>query len=111
MRKFLTVAVIALTAALGSGAADAQVRIRAVINPGVMMQKGPRVHPRINPVRPKLLILPPSAAIGRAVNMMPGSKAIGVKLRGQTYVVRLKSGGTIARVGVDSVTGAASLLP
>ena len=106
MRKFITIAIIALTAALGAGAADAQVRIKAYGNPGVARLKIPRVM-----VQPKIVNLPPSAAIRAAMRMMPGAKALGVKIRGQTYIVRLKSGGTIAQIGVNSVTGAASRLP
>ena len=106
MRKFITIAIIALTAAFGAGAADAQVRIKVFANPGVARPKIPRVM-----VMPKIVKLPPSVAIRTAMKFMPGAKALGVKLRGQTYIVRLKSGGTIAQIGVNSVTGAASRLP
>ena len=109
MRKFLIIAVIALTAAFGAGAADAQVRFKVLVNPGVMAPKAPRV--RINPVRPKMVVILPSRALTIASRMMPGAKAIGVQLRGQTYIVRLKSRGTVAKIGVNSVTGAASPLP
>ena len=101
MRKYLTIAVIALTAAFGAVSADAQVRMRPVMNPGVAM-KGPRV----NPVRPKLLILPPSAALKRAMRLVPNSKPLKVVQSGQNYVVSLKSGGTITRVTVNAATGA-----
>lgn len=106
MRKFFITAIIALITALAVTGADAQVRMRPVLKPGVMMKV-----PRVNPVKPKIVVIPPSGAIGRALRIMPGSKAIGVRLKGQTYIVRLKSGGTIAQIGVNSVTGATSPLP
>jgi len=101
MRKYLTIAVIALTAAFGAVSADAQVRMRPVVKPGVMMKA-----PRVNPVKPKLLILPPSAALKRAVQMVPNAKPIKIVQKGQNYVVSLKSGGTIKRVTVNAATGA-----
>lgn len=104
MRKLLTIAVVALSAALGAvGTVDAQVRIKpnvgqTIKNPAIKM-------PRVQPVKPRLNVLPPSAAVMRAMSVVPQAKALGVKLRNQTYIVRLKSGGTIRQVGVDSVTG------
>ena len=112
MRKFLAIAVIALTAAFGAGAADAQVRIKVFTNPGIGAPRlrGPKI-PRINPVKPRIVMLAPSAAIRRALAIMPGAKPIGVRVQGQTYIVRLKSRGTVARIGVNMVTGVASPLP
>lgn len=110
MRKFVTIAVVSLLAAFGAELADAQVRIKPLLNPNVMvprMQKGPRIQP----VNPNILLLPPSAALKRAMSTNPGAKALGVKLRGETYVVRLKQGGTITQLGVNSVTGAVAPLP
>lgn len=54
--------------------------------------------------------LPPSAAVKLAVGAMPGAEPLGVKLRGDTYIVRLKQGGRIVQVEVDAVTGAVILL-
>jgi hypothetical protein len=111
MRKFIIAAVVMLSAALGAEMADAQVRIKPrmqnyggqnIIVPRV--NKMPRV-PNIQ-VKPKINILPPSAALKRAMGAMPNSKPLGLKLRNQTYIVRLKSGGTITEVGVNSQTGA-----
>ena len=112
MRKFLIIAVIALTAAFGAGAADAQVRIKMFVNPGIGAPKVPRgpKMPRINPIKPKIVMLAPSAAITRALRIMPNAKPIGVRLQGQTYIVRLKSRGTVAKIGVNAVTGVASPL-
>ena len=109
MKKFFAIAIIALTAILGSGLSEAQVRINPV-NPNVIL---PRVlkGPRIQPVVPRINMLPPSAALKRAMAMNPGAKPLGVKLRGQTYIVRLKQGGTITQLGVNPVTGAVSPLP
>lgn len=105
MRKFLIVAIVALFAVLGVETADAQVRVRPFAKPGIMVPKPPRAM-RVRPVRPRLMILPPSKAVRAAMRAVPNAKPLGVKLRGDTYVVRLKSGGTITQVGVDSVTGA-----
>ena len=104
MRKFLTMFIVALTAALGVEMADAQVRVRPYANPGIMVPKPPRAM-RVRPVRPRLMVLPPSKAVRIAMRAVPNAKPLNVKLRGDTYVVRLKSGGTITQVGVDSVTG------
>lgn len=49
--------------------------------------------------------IPPSAAVKRAMQAMPGAKPLGVKRQGGIYVVRLKQDGTIVQVGVDPVTG------
>ena len=107
MRKFITIAIIALTAALGVGAADAQVRIKAFANPSVMKLK----IPRVNPVRPKILLMLPSQALKRAMRLVPNAKPLKVTPAGQNYIVSLKSGGTIKRVTVNSATGAATVLP
>lgn len=109
MRKFLIIAVIALTAAFGAGAADAQVRIKVFVNPGVSAPKAPRL--RVNPVRPKLLIIPPSRAMRIAMRSFPNAKPLKVQQTGKNYVVSLKSGGTIKRVTVDAVTGAVTSGP
>ena len=107
MRKFITIAIIALTAALGTGAADAQVRIKAFGNPAIMKPKIPRVRP----VKPKMLLMPPSQALRGAMKLVPNAKALKVARNGQNYIVSLKSGGTIKRVTVNSATGAATVLP
>ncbi len=112
MRKFLAIAVIALTAAFGAGTADAQVRIKIMTNPGIgaIKQRGPRI-PRVNPVRPKILLIPPSRAVKLAQRAFPNTKPLKVTPSGKNYIVSLKSGGTIRRVMVDAVTGAVTSGP
>lgn len=108
MRKLLTIAVIALTAAFGAVGADAQVRTKPVYSPNVIVR--PKA-PRVKPVVPRTVLIPPSVALKHAMRLAPGAKPLGVKLRNQTYIVRFKSGNRIKQVGVNSVTGAASPLP
>ena len=50
----------------------------------------------------------PSEAVKIAVQAVPGAEALGVKLKGSVYVVRLKQGGTVIQVLVDATTGALS---
>jgi len=51
------------------------------------------------------LIIPPSAAISAAMRPIPGAKAIGVKPRGNMYIIKLKQGNTVRQVRVNGVTG------
>jgi hypothetical protein len=111
MRKFFTIAAMALAVMCGAGTAEAQVRFKPVLDPQVMVPrtlKAPRLQ---RPVKPNMILLPPSAALARALAANPGAKPLGVKLRGQTYVVRLKQGGTITQLGVNPMTGAVTPLP
>jgi hypothetical protein len=111
MRKLLAIAVIALTAAFGAGVSEAQVRVKPIVKPNVMvMPKTPKAA-RVKPVAPKVKVIPPSVAVRQALGLAPGAKPLGVKLRNETYIVRLKSGNTIKQVGVNSVTGAVSAIP
>ena len=103
MRKFLTIVFIVLSAALGAGEAVAQTRI-----PTYSAQ---RVTPRVKAVRPKQIILPPSAAIKRAMRAVPKAQAIGVRVKGSLYIVKAKQGGKIIQIGVNRQTGAVSRLP
>lgn len=107
MRKIFAILLAGFTAAAAVDAAAAQVRIQA---PNVMVPKAPS-QPRIQPVVPKVVVIPPSVVLQNVMKMNPGAQALGVKLRNQTYVVRLKQGGTIKQLGVDSVTGAVTPLP
>ena len=122
MRKFRAIAAIVLAAALGAGAAEAQVRINPIINPQIILiprvPRLPRVQPQVPHIQqpnvpnvPNLVVIPPSNAIQRALGTAPGAKLLGVKMRNQIYVGRLKQGGTITQLGVDSVTGAVTPLP
>ena len=49
--------------------------------------------------------IPPSAAVKRALRAVPGAEPLGVKLKGDTYIVRLKQDGNVMKVGVDAFTG------
>lgn len=50
----------------------------------------------------------PSQAVKLALQAVPGAEPLGVKLRGGTYVVRLKQDGTVIQVLVDAATGQVS---
>lgn len=52
--------------------------------------------------------VPPSEAVKLALRAVPGAEALGVKLKGDHYVVRLKQGGSVILVQVDATTGAVS---
>lgn len=54
--------------------------------------------------------LTPSAAVQMALSAMPGAEPLGVKLKGDTYIVRLKQGGSVVLVAVDAATGAVTPL-
>lgn len=47
----------------------------------------------------------PSAAVRIAVAAVPGAEPLDVKRKGAIYVVKLKQGGNVIRVGVDATTG------
>lgn len=89
MRKVLTIAAAALAAVFLAGPVAAAQGGGG--NGSAQQQQGER--------------LPPSAAVKLAMAAMPGAEALGVKLRGDTYIVRLKQGGSIVQVGVNAVTG------
>lgn len=50
----------------------------------------------------------PSQAVMLALRAVPGAEPLGVKLKGGTYVVRLKLDGTVIQVLVDASTGQVS---
>ena len=52
--------------------------------------------------------VPPSDAVKLALQAVPGAEPLGVKLKGDVYVVRLKQGGTVIQVRVDANTGQVS---
>jgi uncharacterized membrane protein YkoI len=52
--------------------------------------------------------VPPSAAVKLALQAVPGAEPLGVKLKGDHYVVKLKQGGTVIQVLVDATTGQVS---
>ena len=52
--------------------------------------------------------VPPSDAVKLALDAVPGAEPLGVKLKGDHYVVRLKQDGTVIQVLVDATTGQVS---
>ena len=52
--------------------------------------------------------VPPSDAVKLALQAVPDAEPLGVKLKGDQYVVRLKQGGTVIQVLVDANTGQVS---
>jgi uncharacterized membrane protein YkoI len=52
--------------------------------------------------------VPPSDAVKLALQAVPGAEPLGVKLKGDHYVVRLKQDGTVIQVLVDATTGQVS---
>ena len=50
----------------------------------------------------------PSEAVKLALQAVPGAEPLGVKLKGDTYVVRLKQDGSVIQVLVDATTGQVS---
>ncbi len=113
MRKVLAIAFLALLTAFGTQEAMAQVRIQPnVLQNGMVprLKIRPRVQ-KVRPVNPKLILIPPSVALKRAMGAIPNAKAIGVKLKGPLYIVKLKQGGTITQVGVHAATGVILPLP
>lgn len=50
----------------------------------------------------------PSQAVKLALQAVPGAEPLGVKLKGGTYVVKLKQDGTVIQVLVDAATGQVS---
>jgi len=50
----------------------------------------------------------PAQAVKLALEAVPGAEPLGVKLKGDTYVVKLKQDGTVIQVLVDAATGQVS---
>jgi uncharacterized membrane protein YkoI len=99
MRKLLLA--IAIAAALcGAGDASAQLKMR---NFG----GGQLIKPPILSIKPGpgMKMIPPSMALNRAMNMVPQSQALGVKLQGSHYIIKLKQGNSVKQVHVDAATG------
>lgn len=98
MRKRLAMAIIGLAALIGAGAASAQVKIQ-VYTPN-MAPKAVRNAPK-----PVMQVVPPSVAMRQALAIKPNAKALGVKLKGPLYIVKLKDGNKITQVRVNARTG------
>ncbi|MGH6908210.1 MAG: hypothetical protein ACREVW_16955 [Burkholderiales bacterium] len=96
MRRVLFAAAIA-AALLGTQDASAQVKLRLQVAPRIM--NGPVIR------APVIRVIPPSMALNRAMMLVPQSQALGVKLKGGLYIVKLKQGNTIRQVHVDAATG------
>lgn len=97
MRRVLLAAVIAAASVFGAVDASAQVKLRPTYTPKIM--NGPVIRP------PVVRVIPPSLALNRAMLLAPNSKALGVKLRGSHYIVKLKQGNKVRQVQVDAATG------
>ena len=99
MKKFCTIALVAVATVFAANSADAQVRVR-----GYNGAKPVRVAPNVK-------ILPPSIILKRAVGQVPGAKGLSVRLSGNMYVVKVKQGGKIIQLRVNPTTGAVSGAP
>jgi uncharacterized membrane protein YkoI len=101
MRKLL-LAVAMAAALMGAVDASAQLKMRAYQGPKIM--NGPVMRaPVLRP--PMVRVIPPSMALNRAMSIVPKSQALGVKLKGGLYIVKLKQGNTVRQVHVDAATG------
>lgn len=96
MRKVL-LAMAIIAAMLAGGEASAQMK------PNYMAPKI-NVAPKIMK-SPVIRVIPPSLALNRALMLAPNAKALGVKLKGGHYIVKLKQGNKVRQVEVDAATG------
>ena len=114
MRKLLLA--IAIAAALcGAGDASAQLKMRNFggpkppglnLKPPSLNMKPPGFNMKPPVLKgPALRMIPPSMALNRAMNMVPQSQALGVKLQGSHYIIKLKQGNSVRQVHVDAATG------
>ena len=92
MRRFLMIAAVAMAAALAAAPVSAQVRIQPYIVPVIRI--------------PIIKLIPPSVALSRAMSMAPQAQALGVRLKGPLYIVKLKQGNQVIQLRVDAATGA-----
>ncbi|MBI2719349.1 MAG: hypothetical protein HY245_13225 [Rhizobiales bacterium] len=102
MRRLLIIAAALFTISSASGTASAQTKPMIYLPP-VTLQK--IQQPRL----PIINFIPPSVALSRAMTIAPQATALGVKLKGPLYIVKLKQGNQVLQVHVDAATGA--LLP
>jgi|GEM_PF-2360072 len=96
MRKVLLA--LAIVAAMFAGG-DASAQKRSNYNMAPKIMKGPVIR------APAVRVIPPSLALSRALGRVPNAKALGVKLRGSHYIVKLKQGNKVKQVEVDAATG------
>jgi hypothetical protein len=99
MKRFVAIALVALTAAFAAGSADAQVRLKVP------------TAPTINRITPKIVIIPPSVAVKNVIRLVPGAKPLSVRPKGNMIIVKVKKGGNIIQFNVNAATGAISQLP
>lgn len=52
--------------------------------------------------------IPPSAAVGQALSVVPDAKPLGVRRSGGFYIVKLKRGNEVIQLRVDAQTGEVS---
>ena len=52
--------------------------------------------------------IPPSAAVGQALSVVPGAKPLGVRRAGGFYIVKLKRGNQVIQLRVNAQTGEVS---
>lgn len=109
MNRFFTIVLAALMAILAAEAALAQARLPAYV-PDV---GGPVMAPKTpkTPKTPNVLLIPPSVALKQAMGVVPGAQALSVRPKGNVYIVKLKKGGNIIKLNVNSATGAVTRLP
>jgi uncharacterized membrane protein YkoI len=107
MRLIATIAAILAAALVAAEPASAQVRVQ-----GYGAPKAVKVQPHLQPhlkqprAKPPIFLIPPSAALSRALAMAPNAKPIGVRLKGNLYIIRLKQGNKVMQVRVNAATGA-----
>ena len=96
MRSFWIIAALGLASILGADLASAG-------------NKLPPAAPVLRQLPPPNMaypvIIPPSAALSRALGAAPGAKALGIKMKGPLYIVKLKQGNTVMQVRVNAATG------
>lgn len=97
MRRVLLALAIAAAAVFGAADASAQVKLRVIVNPKIL--NGPVIK------APIIRVIPPSLALNRALMLAPNAQALGVKLKGGLYIVKLKQGNTVRQIHVDAATG------
>ncbi|MCB1378466.1 MAG: hypothetical protein KDK89_08900 [Alphaproteobacteria bacterium] len=95
MRRWLFTAIVGIAAVFAVNPAFAQARLPAY-------QAGAAAP------KPLIKIIPPSVALNQAMMAAPNAKAIGVKLKGSLYIVKLKQGNKVTQVRVNATTGQVS---
>jgi len=95
MNRLLKSLALAIAVTLAAGQASAQVKMM------------PYVAGAPKPVLPpKIMMIKPSQALRIAMQAVPGGKPLGVQLRGQVYIVKVKQASTIKLLRVNAASGA-----